>query len=79
MPCICAVIGCSNRGQRTEKGVKFFRVPKVSQIPSQVPLTTKRREIWIKNLRRDIPIDTTADIRICSKHFITGILNEITI
>ena len=65
----CIVIGCKSRG----KGVKIFNVPKVSVLPSQTATTRRRRMAWLKNINRsNIPLDSTRNLHVCYKHFISG-------
>jgi len=71
---ICAVVGCSNRSDR-DKGVSFFRIPKVIICRSQreLELTKKRRDGYLAAVsREDITDRGIANIRVCSRHFISG-------
>ena len=48
MPLTCAVLGCSNRGNR-EEGKRYFRIP-IEVSHKGAKITKKRREEWLKNL-----------------------------
>ena len=75
MPMICVVYGCFNRSNRErEKG--FFRVPKIVVHKGKKceKLTERRRKKWILNLRLRSGGAESANARVCSDHFVRGML-----
>ena len=72
----CAIVGCSNRGDR-EKNKSYYRLPAVihNQGAATEELSKKRRDLWLSRIARsDISKSTLPCIRVCSDHFITGLL-----
>ena len=72
----CAIVGCANRGDR-DKGKSFYRLPAVihNQGAATEELSKKRRDLWLSRISRsDISKSTLPCIRVCSDHFITGLL-----
>ena len=74
MPLTCAVLGCSNRGNR-EEGKRYFRIPKeVSHKGAKIQKITKqRREEWLKNLSLSSSGVQSDNARVCSDHFVKGL------
>lgn len=77
MPMFCAVYGCSNRSNR-EKGKGFYRVPKVVVHKGEKcqKLTELRRKTWISNLNLQSRGAESPNARVCSDHFIRGLLER---
>lgn len=77
MPRFCAVYGCSNRSNR-EKGKSFYRVPKIVTHKGEKyrKLTEQRRKMWISNLHLQSGGAESAHARVCSDHFLKGMLNS---
>ena len=70
----CAIVGCSNRGDK-HRGKRFFRLPAIitRQGSKTYELSKKRREEWLARIRRcDIPQSNLPYTRVCSDHFING-------
>lgn len=75
MPQFCAVVNCGNKSG-TSKNVAFYRFPSEKANNGRVcQLRVKRRQAWINQLKR---VDLTESIlkndRVCSVHFISGVL-----
>lgn len=72
----CAVIRCSNKAGKNYYG-SFFRIPAINPRAGNFlqDQQRNRREKWINALRRaDITEDKIKNLRICSDHFILGIM-----
>lgn len=71
MPSFCGVINCGARSGRDNE--RWFRVPMISRLPNKVALTTKRQKAWIDALKRTgLNPATYNNLRVCSKHFLSG-------
>ncbi|XP_074036315.1 uncharacterized protein [Leptinotarsa decemlineata] len=74
MPLTCIVVSCGSRADRDK--VSFFSVPKVTNFPHLVHLnvlSAKRREQWIRSIRRDDLTESKLKYeRVCSRHFVQG-------
>ena len=66
MPAHCAAYGCTNRGKKSNKLIKFFRFP----------TNEERRKEWEIALERS-GFKATNHTRICSVHFVTGNLLKV--
>ena len=71
----CSVFGCRHR-QDIDKDVIYYGIPKVikNQGEEKRLLTTERRIRWIKALGYDMTGVNEATLRICSIHFIRGMI-----
>ena len=51
---ICAVVGCSNKSCKQNKGVSFYRLPTVitHHDENTKELTEKRQNLWLSRIRR---------------------------
>lgn len=65
---VCGVNGCTHRSARGK--VRYFKLPKISNLPSQTVITTKRQNAWLQALH--LTGQKTKYIFVCSIHFITG-------
>ncbi|XP_038044401.1 uncharacterized protein LOC119719148 [Patiria miniata] len=68
----CAIIGCSNRGDRDKKS--FFRLPAVltREGAATLELSQSRRAKWLSQIARDIKESNLPYVRVCSDHFTSG-------
>ena len=74
----CAIVGCSNRADK-HKGIGFYRLPAVisHQGEQTCGLTCKRRDLWLSRIHRDdLGSSKYPYVRVCSRHFISGKLNQ---
>jgi hypothetical protein len=71
----CAVIHCTNRKDR-EKDLQYYRLPAVvtNQGEEWEKLCSDRRRLWLAKLNQDFTNKNLDNIRICSAHFISGLL-----
>ena len=70
----CAALNCGGRSDKNDNS-KFFRLPAVKKHAGKVKqsLFKKRRDLWLSRLKRtDLLQDNHANLRVCSKHFISG-------
>ena len=70
----CAVIGCSNRGDK-DRNKSFYRLPGIikHQGPETECLTSRRQREWLAVINRsDIKTSNYQYTRVCSDHFISG-------
>ena len=68
---ICAVLNCHNRSDRDS----FYRLPTIisHQGTQTLDLSTERQREWLAKIRRkDITPERHANVRVCSKHFVSG-------
>ena len=75
----CAVFGCSNRSNR-EEDRSFYRLPAIITRPNnkKQELSRERRATWLARIRReDLSSDPGEFVRVCSDHFISGMLKNI--
>lgn len=72
MPQFCAVVKCGSRSGRDK--VSFHRFPSIYDNRKNInPLSQKRRELWIKAIRRaDLTTEKLKWATVCSKHFVGG-------
>lgn len=77
----CAVFGCSNNSSRdNDKNYYVFRRVISHCGPQTAELSKKRQDMWVAALSRDdLRMDKLSSYRICSDHFITGMLLQIYI
>ena len=70
---ICIVPGCSKRSDR-DKGVAFFRLPTIrtGKNEEELELSRRRRAGYLAAIGRDLSSHDLSNVRICSKHFISG-------
>ena len=71
---ICAVLHCHNRSDR-DKSFSFYRLPTIisHQGTQTLDLSTERQREWLVKIRRkDITPERHANVRVCSKHFVSG-------
>ena len=70
MPRSCCAVGCMNCQIGDKKDLTFYKMPKGS-----TPLERRRRDDWIKAIRRDDwktwSADKTSNAFICAEHFVT--------
>ena len=77
----CAVFGCSNRSNR-EKNWSFYCLPAIITRPNDKKheLSRERRATWLARIRReDLSSDPGEFVRVCSDHFISGMLKNVTL
>lgn len=78
----CSVYGCSKNSAR-DSHLKFYRVPRViipnEKAPSKYKsinnvekLSQKRRDKYIKALKRNLNDSQIDSARVCSLHFLSG-------
>ena len=72
MPTSCCIVDCSSLSS-TEK-LSFFRIPSVIVHRSEETkiLSEKRRNGWLRVIKRDLSENERKFGRICEKHFISG-------
>nr|XP_015836571.1 PREDICTED: uncharacterized protein LOC103313445 [Tribolium castaneum] len=73
MPNFCMVVNCGSVASR-DVNIRFFRIPSIFTPGKKLcALSQRRREMWIKALRREDLTDTKMKYgRICSRHFHSG-------
>eukprot|EP00794_Sanderia_malayensis_P006493 gene6493-7237_t len=71
MPQSCGAVGCTNRKIGDKKGLPFYNILK-----GKTPIEKRRREAWIKAIRREDwkkwPEEHISKAKICAEHFVTG-------
>lgn len=70
----CVALNCGSHSDK-EKNYKFFRLPAVKKHAGKVKqnLFKKRRDLWLLRLKRtDLQEENHLNLRVCSKHFISG-------
>ena len=75
----CAVFGCSNRSNR-EKNWSFYCLPAIITRlnDKKHELSRERRATWLARIRReDLASDPGEFVRVCSDHFMSGMLKNI--
>ena len=76
MGVLCAVFDCCHNAGK-DKNYSYFRIPKVitSQGEKTKKLTKQRRARWLANISRaDLTTKNVEHARVCSYHFIQGII-----
>lgn len=68
MAIVCGVIECKHRSTRDK--IRYFKLPKISALPSKTAITAQRHNAWVKALNRGTLISKY--IFVCSDHFISG-------
>ena len=69
---ICIVPGCSKRSDR-DRDVSFFRIPDIrTRTKEEHELSKKRQVGYLTAIPRDLSCHDLSQIRICSRHFISG-------
>ena len=72
----CAIIGCSNRGDR-DIDKSFFRLPSIVNHQTY-ELTKRRQEAWLARVKREnLRPEKYPYTRVCSDHFVTGMPSEL--
>lgn len=65
----CCVVGCQNRNAKIGK-LHFYRIPSL-----KTPFEANRRRLWLQAINRtDWTDETIRNSRLCSAHFISGII-----
>lgn len=78
MPVICGVVNCGSRANRDKE--HFYRLPQIRSFKHKEhlnELSKTRRANWLTAVKRSDLTETKLKyLRVCSKHFISGKLNN---
>ena len=68
MPDSCCVYGCTNRRNKENGEISFYRLP-----TTKTAKKAERRSRWVSAIHREKWTEKAIDnARICSAHFVTG-------